>query len=161
MLLFCFRFLESTHKGVNYRPKYVIQIQQQRPESTTVTFTWHACKCKVHELHQRYTLFEFFNWTGWVGGIATLPFKLPQSPHDANAGWTKATDGSSKTAPTSRCAPTLRQTKAPQPAGKDSHSACPSTARPYLRPLPTLSTAAYICVQSSLGPSMSHMICCW
>ena len=75
MLLFCFRILESTHKGVNYRPKYVIQIQQ-RPESTTVTFTWHACKCKVHELHQRYTLFEFFNWTGGVG----LP-RFPLSCH--------------------------------------------------------------------------------
>ena len=30
--------------------KYVTQVQQQRPESPTVTLTWHACKYKVHEL---------------------------------------------------------------------------------------------------------------
>ena len=30
--------------------------QQQRPESPTVTLTWHACKYKVHKLHQRYIL---------------------------------------------------------------------------------------------------------
>ena len=36
------------------------QIQQQRPESCTVTLTWHACKYKVHELHQRYILFSSF-----------------------------------------------------------------------------------------------------
>ena len=28
----------------------------QRPESPTVTLTWHACKYKVHKLHQRYIL---------------------------------------------------------------------------------------------------------
>ena len=28
----------------------------QRPESPTVTFTWHASKYKVHKLHQRYIL---------------------------------------------------------------------------------------------------------
>ena len=33
-------------------------MQQQRPESPTVTLTWHACKYKVRELHQRYIL----NW---------------------------------------------------------------------------------------------------
>ena len=47
---------ESTDKGVNQRSKYVTQVQQQRPESPTVTLTWHACKCKVHKLHQRYIL---------------------------------------------------------------------------------------------------------
>ena len=47
---------ESTHKGVNQRSKYITQVQQQRPESPTVTLTWHASKYiyKVHELHQRY-----------------------------------------------------------------------------------------------------------
>ena len=47
---------ESTHKGANWRWKYVRQVQQQRPESPTVTLTWHACKYKVHKLHQRYIL---------------------------------------------------------------------------------------------------------
>ena len=39
------------NKGVNKRSKYVTQVQQQRPESPTVTLTWHACKYKVHKLH--------------------------------------------------------------------------------------------------------------
>ena len=67
---------ESTHKGVNYPSK---QTQQQRPESPTVTLTWHvctykvhkplesptvtltwhACKCKVHRLHQRFMYLVF------------------------------------------------------------------------------------------------------
>ena len=35
-------------------PKYVIQVQKQKPESPTVTLTWHACKYKTYtELHQR------------------------------------------------------------------------------------------------------------
>ena len=33
---------ESKRKGVNLRSNYVTQVQQQRPESPTVTFTWHA-----------------------------------------------------------------------------------------------------------------------
>ena len=45
---------ESIHKAVNQRLKYVTQVQQQRPESSAVTLTWHACKYKVHKLHQRY-----------------------------------------------------------------------------------------------------------
>ena len=32
------------------------QIQPQRPETPTVTLTWHACQYKVHKLHQRYIL---------------------------------------------------------------------------------------------------------
>ena len=40
--------LVSIHKGVS--------TQQQRPESPTVTVTWHASKYKVHKLHQRYML---------------------------------------------------------------------------------------------------------
>ena len=44
----------NQHKGVNQRSKYVTQVQQERPESPTVTLTWHACKYKVHKLHQRY-----------------------------------------------------------------------------------------------------------
>ena len=47
---------ESAQKGVNWRSKYVTQAQHQRPESPTATLTWHACKCKVHTLHQRYIL---------------------------------------------------------------------------------------------------------
>ena len=27
-----------------------------RPDSPSVTLTWHACKCKIHKLHQRYSL---------------------------------------------------------------------------------------------------------
>ena len=45
---------ESTRKGFNYLSKYVTQAQLQRPESPTVTLTWHACKYKV--LHQKYSL---------------------------------------------------------------------------------------------------------
>ena len=37
-------------------PPLETQVQQQRPESPTVTFTWHACKYKVHKLHKRYIL---------------------------------------------------------------------------------------------------------
>ena len=47
---------QSTHKGVNWRSKDVTQIQQQRPESPTITLTWHACKYKVCKLHQRHIL---------------------------------------------------------------------------------------------------------
>ena len=50
---------ESTHKGVNQRWKDVTQTQQQRPESPTVTSTWHAIKYKVHKLHQRYIFIVF------------------------------------------------------------------------------------------------------
>ena len=46
--------VESTNKGVNLRSKYVTYVQQQRPESPTVTLTWHACKYKVHTFQQRY-----------------------------------------------------------------------------------------------------------
>ena len=45
---------KSTLKGVNRRSKYVTQVQRQKPESPTVTLTWHECKYKVHQLHQRY-----------------------------------------------------------------------------------------------------------
>ena len=40
---------ESTNKGVNQLAKYETQVQQQRPESPTLTLTWHACKYKVHK----------------------------------------------------------------------------------------------------------------
>ena len=43
-----------TQKGVDQRSKYVTQVQQQRRESPTVTFTWHACTYYVHKLHPRY-----------------------------------------------------------------------------------------------------------
>ena len=51
--------IELTNKGDVQRSKYATQAQQQRPESSTVTHTWHACKYKVHKLHQRYTLRSF------------------------------------------------------------------------------------------------------
>ena len=47
---------ESTNKGVNLLSKYVTPVQQQRPESPTVTLSWHACKYKVHKLHLMYIL---------------------------------------------------------------------------------------------------------
>ena len=47
-----YQTVESTSKEVNQRSKYATQAQQ-RPESPTVTLTWHACsKCKVHKLRQ-------------------------------------------------------------------------------------------------------------
>ena len=51
-----FAMVDSAHKGVNQPSKYATQAQQQRPESPTVTLTWHACKYKVQKLHQRYIL---------------------------------------------------------------------------------------------------------
>ena len=48
---------DSTNKGVNLCSKYITWVQQQKPESSTVTLTWNACKYKVHKLHQRYILF--------------------------------------------------------------------------------------------------------
>ena len=50
---------QSTHKGVNQRSKYITQVQQQRPESPTVTLTWHACKYKVHKLRYILSRWEF------------------------------------------------------------------------------------------------------
>ena len=41
---------KSTHRGVNQHSKDVTEAQQQRPESPTVTLSWHACKYKVHTL---------------------------------------------------------------------------------------------------------------
>ena len=48
--------INNGSSGVNQRSKYVTQAQQQRPSSPTVTLTWHACKYRVHKLHQRYIL---------------------------------------------------------------------------------------------------------
>ena len=56
--------LPSTHKGVNWRSKDITNAQQQRPESPTVTLTWHACKYKVHKLHQTYSNYHHFS-TVW------------------------------------------------------------------------------------------------
>ena len=36
--------------------KDVTQTQQQRPESPTVTLTWHVSKCKAYKLCERYIL---------------------------------------------------------------------------------------------------------
>ena len=58
----------NQHKGVKKRSKYVTRVQQQRPESPTVTLTWHACKYKVHKLHQRYMLnFMYLVYTRMPG----------------------------------------------------------------------------------------------
>ena len=43
-------------QGVNLHSKDITQVQQQRPESLTVSLTCHACKYKVHKLHHRYIL---------------------------------------------------------------------------------------------------------
>ena len=57
-IILCRTFVtESTHKGVNQHPKDVIQTQQQRPESPTVTLTWNASKHKVRKFHQMYLVF--------------------------------------------------------------------------------------------------------
>ena len=65
-----FKF-ESTHKGVNQRSKYVTQVQHQRPESPTITLIWHACKYKVHKLHQRY-----IHKSGFKFGILLVFFQV-------------------------------------------------------------------------------------
>ena len=51
---------------ISAHSKDVTQTQQQRPESPTVTPTWHASKYKVllHKLHQRYILKK-----GLVGSV--------------------------------------------------------------------------------------------
>ena len=56
--------MESRHKGVKQRSKYVTQVEQQKPDSPTVTLIgiaygnsrWHALKYNVYKLHQRYIL---------------------------------------------------------------------------------------------------------
>ena len=45
--------IKSMNRAVELHSKDITQTQQ-RPESPTVTCTWHASKCKVHELHWRY-----------------------------------------------------------------------------------------------------------
>ena len=47
------------HEGIDQRSKDDTPAQQQRPESPTVTLTWHASKYKVHKLHQRYALCHY------------------------------------------------------------------------------------------------------
>ena len=42
------------------------QVQQQRPQSPTVTLTWHVCKYKVHKLHQRYSRVLWISITAHV-----------------------------------------------------------------------------------------------
>ena len=37
----------STNKGVNWCAKDITQTQQQKPESPTITLTWHASNYKV------------------------------------------------------------------------------------------------------------------
>ena len=54
--------MQATHKGGHQRLKQVTQVQQQRPESPTVTLTWHARKSKVHKLRQKYILCMYLWW---------------------------------------------------------------------------------------------------
>ena len=61
-------------EGVNQRLNYVRQVQQQRPESPTVTLTMRACKYKVHKLHQRYILHVCGLHPGTVGKNPELVF---------------------------------------------------------------------------------------
>ena len=49
--------MSSTDKGTNWRYNYATHVQG--PELPTVTLTWHACKNKVHKLHQKYILVLF------------------------------------------------------------------------------------------------------
>ena len=35
------------------KASHKLMIQKQRPESPTVTLTWHASKYKIHQLHQK------------------------------------------------------------------------------------------------------------
>ena len=51
---------ESTPKVVTQRSIDVTQIQQERPQSPTVTLTWRAGKYKVHKLHRIDILMVFF-----------------------------------------------------------------------------------------------------
>ena len=51
---------QQTRELISARKKNITQVQQQRPESPTVTFTWHSCKYKVHKLHQRYILWFMY-----------------------------------------------------------------------------------------------------
>ena len=50
-----FSHTESTYKGVNSKMSHNHNMWQ-RPESPTVTLTWHVCKYRVHKLHQRFVL---------------------------------------------------------------------------------------------------------
>ena len=89
VVYFFFSLFESTHKGVNLRSKYVTQGQQQRPESPTVTLTWHACKYKVHTFQQRYIFILYLKeemcvcgWWWWEwgrGGTGGRAHALPAS----------------------------------------------------------------------------------
>ena len=49
------------------------RIKQQRPEWPTVTLTWHACKYKVHKLHQMYILCLWFTYLVFT----RMPVELP------------------------------------------------------------------------------------
>ena len=53
---------ESAHEGVNYLSKYVTQVQQQRPESLTVTLTSDTGGCTLY-LHT----FMYFVFTRMPG----------------------------------------------------------------------------------------------
>ena len=69
--------VESTHKGVNQRSKDVTQTQQQRPESPTVTLTWHASKYKVHKLYWRYRLqSDGGSWQLYCFSFRSMVFRI-------------------------------------------------------------------------------------
>ena len=80
-----FSLFRSPHKGVNQRSKYVAQMQQQTPESPTVTLTWHACKYKVpREVYPFYFIYIIFTlWpqmshfqSVWITFTLTTPLSL-------------------------------------------------------------------------------------
>ena len=51
--------------GISTQRSYtqnMLHKQQQRPESPTVTLTWHMSKYKIHKLHQRYILKSIKQW---------------------------------------------------------------------------------------------------
>ena len=74
---------EATHEGGDSHSKYVTHVQQQRPESTTVSLTWHACKYKVYKLHQRYFFCDSWllnkepTWMHWAGVGVRRPQRVP------------------------------------------------------------------------------------
>ena len=72
-ICFCFVFVSFSlfeqSNGVNSRSKNVTSAQLQRPESPSVTLTWHANKHKVHKLHRRYIFghcVDWFNYTNFT-----------------------------------------------------------------------------------------------
>ena len=78
---------ESTHKIVDLCLKDITETQQQRPESPTVTLTWHASTYRVHKLHYRYAC--ILGLTVALSGpfkedVLALPLPTPLYNHVVN-----------------------------------------------------------------------------